>query len=580
MHAPESMLSNCTLNAPRDNNESVVFLNTLLRDDRNSFYSLSEMSDKGWRDLLLSKVALLRKVARGLAATSAWYVSRNGFTSRNRASANARQINAFMFDIDVHNESKVSPADLFDKLTSLVNNNDLAEPTMVVDTGRGLHVYYVLDNSISTRCANGKANDKLVSWFKDIESRMAITFESHFCDMDGVDVDAAVYDLARVARIPGTYNAKAQRYARLLKADGPTPSLAELSKAFIDTLFKPKAPRRRRMTNNSTIYVAAQAQRARKIEMLQALRGAGCKGTRELMCFLHYNACAQAYDRELAAQKTIAFNEQFDTPLPLAEVRQAIRSVDSVELTYGPYRGQSGFYPISNAKLCNLLNVSADENTVINFTGNTAKARARAERKLQTARKREHRNKRIKDLKASGHTNREIAREVGVSLRTVVTVTNTTQSHLSTTHAVTSSHMTTQLNALEHGVTRDVQKIAPCIDIVMPTLGPRAPVKVSAFLRSEMSTASFYAVSPVMGSLVACQGPFEGFNPLLAGGFQPACEASLAFTAPKPGCRPMTGSARAATKSAGRHRKMPNSLDPPCVLEYSPSPATRTLLGL
>lgn len=580
MHAPVSMLSNCTLNAPRDNNESVVFLNTLLRDDRNSFYSLSEMSDKGWRDILLSKDALLRKVTRGLNATSSWYVSRNGFTSRTRASASARQINAFMFDIDVHNESNVSPADLFGKLMTLVNNNDLAEPTMVVDTGRGLHVYYVLDNSISTRCANGKANDKLVSWFKDIESRMAITFESHFCDMDGADVDAAVYDLARVARIPGTYNAKARRYARLLKADGPTPSLAELSKAFIDTLFKPKAPRRRRMTNNSTIYIAAQAQRARKIEMLQALRGASCKGTRELMCFLYYNASAQAYDRKLAAQKTIAFNERFDTPLPLAEVRQAIRSVDSVELTYGPYRGQRGFYPVSNAKLCNLLNVSADENTVINFAGSTAKTRHRAERKLHTARKREQRNKRIKDLKASGLTNREIARQVGVSLRTVVTVTNsnTIQSQQGATHVIAPTRTNVQFGPLGRHATQSVQNNAPCIDVVSPS---PAAGSSAAGLQNVVRLVH----ESVSDSLTARQGLFQDFNPFTGRRFSTCSPAQSRFarlpwlSLPKALVSVHGGLYRPGAFKAGRRRLVTDHGDPTFVLKCSYPSATKTSLG-
>lgn len=287
------------------------------------------------------------------------------------------------------------------------------------------------------------------------------------------------------------------------------------------------------MTNSSTIYIAAQAQRARKIEMLQALRGASCKGTRELMCFLYYNASAQAYDRKLAAQKTIAFNERFDTPLPLAEVRQAIRSVDSVELTYGPYRGQRGFYPVSNAKLCNLLNVSADENTVINFTGSTAKARQRAERKLHTARKREQRNKRIKDLKASGLTNREIARQVGVSLRTVVTVTNsnTSQSQQGATHTIAPTRTNAQFSPLGRHATQGVQNNAPCIDGVSPS---PAAGSSAAGLQNVVRLVP----ESVSSSLTARQGLFQDFNPFTGRRFStcspargPLRKASLAFTA-------------------------------------------------
>lgn len=398
-------------------------MQTLFHDDRDSFYALAEASGGAWSEELLSKEALLRKVTEGLEKGSAWYVSRNGFVSSRRGVSHTRQINSFMLDIDAHGASSRSAAWMLAELDALVEKGAVPEPTMVVDSGRGIHVYYVLDRSISTRSSDGSENTSVLSWFSDLQDRLAVAFESRFCEFEGVDVDSAVYDLARVARIPGTLNAKAGKCAELVRSAGPFASLPGLSTALEPVSRKKAAIAKKSVPQKGFPLHAAQAARARKIERLQELRGRDCEGSRELMCFLYYNACVQAFPREEAVGMVYAFNARFSSPLPSYEVSCAVRSVDAVELSYGPDKGAKGYYPVSNKKVAELLSVTDSENDEIGFFGMSSRALQRRKDKERTRARREARNARIVELVTRlGMTRKAVAEAVGCSLRTVAYV--------------------------------------------------------------------------------------------------------------------------------------------------------------
>lgn len=438
--------------------QAVAFLETLLHDDRGSFYALSSASPRGWSESLLSKPVLIGKVSRGLEEGRAWYVSRNGFVSTRRGSSRARQVNAFMFDIDAHGASPRSAAWMLSELDALVAQGLVPEPTMVVSTGRGIHVYYVLESSISVRRADGSENSAMLSWFSDLQDRLAVVFEERF-DGDGVDVDSAVYDLARVARVPGTWNPKASCFAELVREGGPFVSLPALS-ALLPREDPPSRPARgkgRSLSGNAP-RAAMHASRARRIERLQASRGGRCEGTRELMCFLYYNACTQAYGPDDAAAMVRAFNARFSAPLPAREVSQVVRSVDSAVLSYGPEKGGRGYYPVSNARIAELLSVTPAENDEIGFVGGPSRAKAekRAAAKAATAARRAARDAEIALLAAEGSmTRREIASRVGCSLRTVAYVLAAIRGH----------------DGGKASVAGRVQKAAPGIDVVFPRGG-------------------------------------------------------------------------------------------------------------
>lgn len=97
-----------------------------------------------------------------------------------------------------------------------VGDETLPQPTMTIDTGRGVQLFYVLTRSIPYRVsANGQVNIKSVKFFENVQKRMASLLDSVVSSIRGISVDRATFDVSRVSRIPGTFNAKAGRYASL-----------------------------------------------------------------------------------------------------------------------------------------------------------------------------------------------------------------------------------------------------------------------------------------------------------------------------------------------------------------------------
>ncbi|MGN0960266.1 MAG: hypothetical protein ACI4OC_05910, partial [Coriobacteriales bacterium] len=239
---------------------------------------------------------------------------------------------------------------------------------------------------------------------------------------DGVDVDRAVFDCTRVSRIPGTYNAKAGRRARLLSADGGYCELGDLAKyrptaaaAGPSACAAPEGQPQRTPAGTLVRFDRLMASRLRKVAELQEHRGYACEGNRELMCFVYYNTAVQLYERPEAFRRLGAFNARFVRPLScdeLAGVRSAVDGVVNV-------KGERGHYILSAETLVRLLALTPAEIEATRFF-TSKRAAERAEAKRATRARREDRDQRICNLYATGElTQVQVAQAVGCSVRTV-----------------------------------------------------------------------------------------------------------------------------------------------------------------
>lgn len=127
-----------------------------------------------------------------------------------------QQVQCFFLDIDCGEDKPI--ADQAAGLTALYQfqtTYKLADPSFVVNSGRGLHVYWVLDKPLS-----------LEEWKPAAERFKAACAEA------GFDIDTAVpADAARVLRVPQTHNYKTEppTPAAIIGASGTVVSLAEFS---------------------------------------------------------------------------------------------------------------------------------------------------------------------------------------------------------------------------------------------------------------------------------------------------------------------------------------------------------------
>lgn len=406
--------------APRvEMSEQELFYSLLLHDDRNSRYILS--SDEGgvWRDRALYAAQLPGVRFDGC---SNYYLTHNGFSGTRRTLEGTRQVNAIFLDVDAHGAGKLAcrraVARANQLIAAAVDEGRLPLPTMLVDSGRGLHLYYVLHRSIPYRVPRDGAlqvNSASLEYFADVQRRLASVLQEVLAGVEGLEVDRSVLDHARVGRIPGTYNAKAGRYARLIGSSGALYTLDVLGSYRTASQPAPKpAPKRGKVVR----FQPLMHSRITKLAQLQEYRGFDCRGTRELMCFVYYNSAVQLYERSVAMERTEAFNARFKQPLQWEELGGIASAVDSVVNC----KGERGYYPLSAQTLIDKLQLTQAEIDELHFFS-SKRTTERAAAKAATRQRREERNAKIVELYTTlGMTQPEVAAAVGCSARTVFSV--------------------------------------------------------------------------------------------------------------------------------------------------------------
>ena len=404
--------------------ERETFFKALFHDDRDSYYFVSTSSESGWIDNAYKASAIIDR--KHYPRTNC-YVTRHGYNSRQREGKRIRQFNSMMFDLDCHrapkNKLEAAIEAVLGRVFDAVSQGSLPSPNLIVDSGRGIQLYYVFHRSIPHRfIGKGEINEKGISFYKDVYRQLARLFDEIMDGLPYVEVDKSVFDDARVGRIPGTYNTKAGRNARLVYANEAYFHLPDLA------AYKPVNPVSDAIPKSLPIRKANSAviikfnhmlmSRLNKVVELQEYRGYECEGSRELMSFVFYNTAVQLYSQQDAATRLALFNKRFKKPLPATELNGIIRSVDSVVNV----RGEKGHYILKADTLANLLNLTEREMLDLHFFSSKRMVE-RMEAKRKTKEKRENRNGRIIELYSSGRmTQLEVAEFVGCSLRTVHTV--------------------------------------------------------------------------------------------------------------------------------------------------------------
>lgn len=408
-----------------DLDERDTFFHALFHDDRNSSYALATCIDGTWCESMHKRSHLS---FIGAPSNGSLYVSVNGFSGDRRRLDSLRQINALFFDLDCHGSSRSQTdnaiCNALEIISEAVRIEKLPRPTLTVDSGRGLHLYYVLNRSIPYRCsANGPVNEKALGLFRLVQQNLSRALSHLMEPIDCIDVDEKVFDLTRVSRVPGSYNPAAQRYARLLLSSDSYYDLSDLNVrlgGFAKNVVSPEmghssnALFSKKRGNDSPLL----RSRLANVISLQALRNFDCEGSRELMCFVFYNTAVQLVGSNDASRQLCSFNSRFTQPLSQAELDSVIRSVDRVVNV----RGQRGYYVLSANRIVEMLALTEQEKIIIRFHTST-RSIIREKAKEATASRRASRDKTISNLYRSGDfTQNEIAQRVGCSLRTVASV--------------------------------------------------------------------------------------------------------------------------------------------------------------
>lgn len=401
---------------PKAREEQRTFIETILHDDRDSSYIVAWTDAGEWRQRPFRAHSISLE---GIPSGESVYMTRNGFVGGKREADLCRQVNAMMFDIDCHTASfREDVPRVINAIDEAVASGALPQPTLVVDTGRGVQVYFVLATSISFRKSNGNLNDMGLAYYKDVEEALASTVRYVVEPLEGTQFDASVLDYSRVGRIPGTFNPKAKRWCTLVSAHSTFYTLKELkafgSKSPFSQIKRVQAVRTKRKKGLLEARLSG-------IERLQKHRNYDCRGSRENMCFVYYNTATQIYGPDKALEITHDLNRRFVSPLPPADIEQIARTVDKTTVLYGEHQGEQGFYPLRAATVIEKLFMTNKEMEDIRFFG-TKRQRDRAAQRAKNQAAKQDRDARIVRKFRMGSTQQDIADEIGCSKRTVANV--------------------------------------------------------------------------------------------------------------------------------------------------------------
>lgn len=423
------------------------FFRILLHDDRNSYYIISTDAGGQWSDTALKSSGVS---SYSFNLVSNYYITHNGFSGKRRQINRTRQLNSLFFDLDCHaiqgQACDAAIKEALDRIHAAVSQAVLPMPSITVDSGRGVHLYYVLERSIPYRFTGStEPNEKGIAFFQRVQNQLADVLEEVLQGVAGIEVDRAVFDHTRVSRIPDTYNPKAGRFARLVSTQEAfyhLPDLASYKPARKRQSVLPAQPSAKRSRAVVMNFHPLMMSRLNKVAELQAYRNFNCEGSRELMCFVYYNTAVQIYSREDARERLVAFNALFKAPLPASELNGIVKAVSEVTNV----KGEKGYYILKADTLVRLLSLTEQEMLDLHFFSSKRMVE-RMEAKRRTKEKREQRDSRIIELYRSGvMTQREIGEAVGCTERTVHSVLKA--AGLTRRNKTTATHKRTSLREL------------------------------------------------------------------------------------------------------------------------------------
>lgn len=401
------------------------FIELLYHADHNSYAYLNmKTANKMKQKAYLNKCSL---IPSDRLHTDTW-VSLNLYASRkSRTAANVREINGFYFDLDKHDgtsaQIKRAVLKTYNKILELVNAKVIPTPTAITNTGRGLGIYYIFTKSLAVT-PNTEKQRRLYSY---LYSKMADILQYYMQqDNNLLDVDRVVInDLARIVRLPGTFNTAANAYCTLPYVGTDYFGNAyfyELSdfKSYIkkyedECIVKTVKKEASKMKLISFVGCTSTFlyNRLQQIIKLQTYFNAECTNNRrEYMCFIYYNTAKQIYAN--AKELLFKFNDEFISPLSVQEVNHVIASVDkNVSETY------SGYYRLSDVWIIEKLKLTKEE-LKVTLLGQSQRSLQREAAKEATKEKRNVRNTKVLNMLSENiYTYKQIAAIMGISLSTV-----------------------------------------------------------------------------------------------------------------------------------------------------------------
>ncbi|MGL4742077.1 MAG: DNA-binding response regulator [Sarcina sp.] len=361
------------------------------------------------------------------------FISINTSYNGRRLASNTRQLRALYIDLD-HKEFGFN--DLVYRTWTLVNESKIPEPSMVVASGRGAHIYWRIEHA---------PYQALATWQE---------LEDYLCyQLKDLGADKKATDAARVLRLPDTLNSRNNAECKVMIVnDEITYSMYDLRETYLK--WKPKVFKEIKVKENKKEFKVLQfftsytlhMARAEDILTICKLRKYKVTGYRNMIlhCYAYWIGVTTRDSNNLddAVNK---LNNSFTEPLKQTEVdailrcvpkaidkflnyEQGLRSGEVKRVSKG-MRDKGGYW-YKNETLIERLDITIDEQkqlktimgTEVKYANNNKRRReARRNKEGLTSREQQKQDliKRINDLVVKGLSNKQISETLEISVRQI-----------------------------------------------------------------------------------------------------------------------------------------------------------------
>lgn len=364
------------------------------------------------------------------------FITPNTMYRKQRRVSNIRQFRALFQDLDIH-KLGYSKEEVVWSIYIMAYENKIPMPTMIVDSGRGLHIYWKIKN----------APYGAIQTWQELQDYL-------YYQLKSLEADKKALDGARVLRLPNTLNSKDNTLCKVLIInDDIEYSMYDLREQYLNystskqiQFQEVKTVKKNTKVINNKFFnsYSLHMTRVEDLETICKLRGYNVTGYRNMIlhCYAYWKGI-YIRDIEDLENEVIELNNSFINPLKETEIKAILRSIPKAIDKFIDYeqgirsgaikrvtkgmRDKEGYW-YKNETLIERLGITESEQRHLKtIIGTQEKYRRKNEKRTPrnenglTKREQEKQDKenKIKELIKRGYNMSQVAKELGINRSTI-----------------------------------------------------------------------------------------------------------------------------------------------------------------
>lgn len=290
------------------------YCNHLYDESTDGYIQIFNLDENKKAKVYNTKINGLRDIVEEIEEQLDFFITPNTFFKPQRQVNNIRQFRALFMDLDTGEDDKQFAAY---KVFELADQGLIPKPTMIVDSGRGIHVYWRIKN----------APYQALNTWQELQ-------DLFYTKLKPLGADIRATDGARILRLPNTINSRNNVECRVVWQDNEAEySMYDLREEYLHEKYKKSIAKinktdRKIVANAFFNSYSLHITRAEDLETLVKLRNGNMNGSRNmaLHCYAYWKGI---YIRDIEKLTKIVeeFNNSFSKPLKDSEVRAVLRCI-------------------------------------------------------------------------------------------------------------------------------------------------------------------------------------------------------------------------------------------------------------